>query len=479
MAEVTIPKLGLTMTEGTVAQWLKPSGATVVTGEPVYNLVTDKVEAEVEAEAAGVLHHAVDEGTTAPCGALVGWVLAPGEVPPASPGRASGAMSSGAVVGGEVTGGTAVDGPDGARSGLVGAGRRAVSPNARRLAAELGVDVDGITGTGPGGRVVGDDVLAAAASTAVVAPPSAAPPAPVEPVAASVPPTPPTATEERWTPVARRLAARIGLGAGDVRGTGPGGRITLDDVLAASPPQQAAADAPRPPASLEDRVEPMAGMRKVIAERMHASLRDSAQLTIGSDADAGALLRLRSQLRSEWEPAGVPVPSVTDLLVKAVARALHRHPRVNAEIAGEGIHLLADVHIGVAVDVDDGLLVPVVRHADLLSVDELAAETARLGAAARSGALTLDEMSGATFTISNLGTLGVDFFTPILNPPNVAILGVGRVREVWDGPDRGSRRLMTLSLTFDHRALDGAPAARFLATLREAIESPTTLLAAT
>jgi pyruvate/2-oxoglutarate dehydrogenase complex dihydrolipoamide acyltransferase (E2) component len=457
MAEVTIPKLGLTMTEGTVAQWLKPSGATVVEGEPVYNLVTDKVEAEVEAEAAGVLHHAVDEGTTAPCGALVGWVLAPGEVPPASPGRApgpAGAVTAGASARSQASG-PPTGGTSGVRTGLVSDGRRAVSPNARRLAAELGVDLAGVAGTGPGGRVVGDDVLAADESGPGVRP------------------------EERWTPVARRLATRIGLGAGDMRGTGPGGRITLDDVLAASPPQHAPEGPPRPAAPLEDRVEPMAGMRKVIAERMHASLRDSAQLTIGGEVAAGALLDLRSQLRREWEPAGVPVPSVTDLLVKAVARALHRHPRVNAEITHEGIHLLADVHIGVAVDVEDGLLVPVVRHADLLSVDELAAETARLGAAARSGALTLDEMSGATFTISNLGTLGVDFFTPILNPPNVAILGVGRVREVWDGPDRDSRRPMTLSLTFDHRALDGAPAARFLATLREAIESPTTLLAAT
>ena len=462
MAEVTIPKLGLTMTEGTVAQWLKPSGASVVAGEPVYNLVTDKVEAEVEAEGTGVLHHAVDEGTTAPCGALVGWVLAPGEVPPASPGRASETVNAGTT--------------DGARTGPVGAGRRAVSPNARRLAAELGVDIDGFAGTGPGGRVVGDDVLAAAAiAPPRVVSPGTVTPVPVAPLVAS---GPAADAGERWTPVARRLAARVGLGAGDVRGTGPGGRITLDDVLAVSPPQEADAGAPRPAAPLEDRVEPMVGMRKVIADRMHSSLRDSAQLTIGTDVDAKALLDLRSHLRREWEPAGVPVPSVTDLLVKAAARALHRHPRANAEITDEGIHLLADVHIGVAVDVDDGLLVPVVRHADLLSVDELAAETARLGAAARAGTLTLDEMSGATFTVSNLGTLGVDFFTPILNPPNVAILGVGRVREAWDGPDRGRRRPMTLSLTFDHRALDGAPAARFLATLREAIESPTTLLAA-
>jgi pyruvate dehydrogenase E2 component (dihydrolipoamide acetyltransferase) len=218
-------------------------------------------------------------------------------------------------------------------------------------------------------------------------------------------------------------------------------------------------------------------MRRVIAERMHASLQEMAQLTMGMEVNVSEAMKLRSQLVEEWAPDGIR-PSYTDLVIKAVAKALTRHPLLNARVTEAGIELLGEVHVGMAVALDDGLVVPVIRHADRLPLREIAAETTRLASAARSSTLGLDEMAGQTFSVTALGTADIDFFTPIINPPNVAILGVGRIHDstAWEGDRPVRSQVLTLSLTIDHRAVDGAPGAAFLSEVRALLEAPYRLL---
>jgi pyruvate dehydrogenase E2 component (dihydrolipoamide acetyltransferase) len=221
-------------------------------------------------------------------------------------------------------------------------------------------------------------------------------------------------------------------------------------------------------------------MRGTIARRMHESLQTMAQLTLTMDVDVDRLVALRAQLGDDWAAdTERRVPSYTDFVVKATALALREHPRLNARVTEQAVEVLADVHVGLAVALDAGLVVPVIRHTDELSLSEVALETSRLSSAARLGDLTLDDLEGGTFSVTTLGSYGVDIFTPIVNPPNVAILGVGRVRDDvgWEGEQPQRVRRLTLSLTFDHRAVDGAPAAAFLATVRDALEHPARLLA--
>jgi pyruvate dehydrogenase E2 component (dihydrolipoamide acetyltransferase) len=206
---------------------------------------------------------------------------------------------------------------------------------------------------------------------------------------------------------------------------------------------------------------------------MHQSLQSSAQVTLITEVDVSALVRLREELKQQF------ALTYTDLVVKAVAQALKAHPRVNAWIEGEQLHLVQEIHIGVAVALDEGLIVPVMRHADRKSLREIAQETVRLAQGARAGSLTREEVSGSTFSVTNLGMYGIDAFTPIINPPEVGILGVGRIREQLARTPQGAewRNMMTLSLTFDHRAFDGAPAAAFLQNIGQCLEHPGEMLA--
>jgi pyruvate dehydrogenase E2 component (dihydrolipoamide acetyltransferase) len=218
-------------------------------------------------------------------------------------------------------------------------------------------------------------------------------------------------------------------------------------------------------------------MRRTIAGRMHASLQEMAQLTITTEADVTELVRLRAQLIDEWQRDG-PRPAYTDLVVKAAARALREHPRLNASLDGDVIRLHEQINVGVAVALDEGLIVPVLRDADRLPLKRLARESAALVERARSGSLTFDDVSGGTFSVTSLGMYEVDAFTPIVNPPQAAILGVGRVRETvaLSGRDVVARQVMTLSLSFDHRLLDGAPAAAFLRRVSHLLGRPYLLL---
>ncbi len=460
-AEVVMPRLGMTMTEGTVAEWLVSDGGTVEIGDPVFRLETEKIEFQVEAEAAGTVSHSVPAGTVVAPGTTVGFILAEGESMPA-------------------TGVARPAGSEPAPASPPGANRRAsspapvevgepsearASPAARRLAQEKGVDLKGVTGSGPGGRIVELDVIAAAAQTPRPAPSrsSGGEPAPA-------------------SPIARRLAAELEIDLRTVTGTGPGGRITKEDVeAAASAPPAPAASSPAPaassPAPAPGALIPLRGMRGVIADRMHASLQEMAQLTMGMEVAMDGAASMRQQLIAEWEGVGIR-PSFTDLVIRAVARALEQHPGLNAEVTEQGIELRPEVNIGMAVALGDGLVVPVIRNAPALSLRELAGESSRLAEAAREGTLGLDDYAGGTFSVTSLGMADVDFFTPIINPPNVAILGIGRIRDGirWEDTSPVRTRLLTLSLTIDHRAVDGVPGAAFLRDVRDLLEAPYRLL---
>jgi len=476
--EIFLTKVGMTMSEGVVAQWYVADGAAVEKGALLYRLETEKVELEVDADASGTVKHLVAENVTLAPGDLIGFIFAPGEAIPADLATlASGVASAAPAL---VTSSAparpsalpaAASAP--ANAAARGAGGRVLSsPAARRLAKELGVPLASLNGTGPGGRIVEADVHAASAAGA-------------SPVASET-----AAADVKASPLAKRLAQELGVNLASVRGSGPGGRIVKEDIEAAAaaakraaPPLRALPSAPRAATSATP-ASPRAGekialrgMRKTIATRMFQSLQSSAQLTMNMDVRMDDCVRLREQLVAEWASEGVK-PSYTDLVVRAVAKALGQHPRMNSALGETEIALLPDVHVGIAVALDEGLVVPVVRYTSTLSLKEIAQESARLVRAAREGKLSMDDYAGGTFSVSTLGMFGVDSFTPILNPPQSGILGVNRIRDDvgWDGDRPVKRKAMTLSLTWDHRVVDGEPAARFLATVRDLLEAPYRLL---
>lgn len=458
--EVLLPKIGLTMQEGTIDEWLVPTGGAVAEGDALLRLATDKVDVDVEAEAGGLFHPVVQAGATLPAGALIGWLLAEGEQPPTGAGGTS--MPTGSESG---TGTDAAPSLNGT-VGLNGSPARLLaSPNARRVAAETGVDLTAVRGTGPGGRIVSEDVeeyvLTLAAQLPTVLPGDA------------VTPT---------SPLVRRLAKERGIDLADVRPTGAGGRIRRADLDAATPaavPAPTPATARRTTASPQPGdVIPLTGMRGTIARRMHASLQEMAQLTHGFEVRMDAVVALRAQLKQEWADSDLPVPSLGDFLMKAAALALREHPLLNAAVLEDGVHLYEGIHLGFAVAVPSGLLVPVIEDAAELPLPEMARRSRELAESARSGRISPALLEGATFTVTSLGGYGVDFFTPVINPGNVAILGVGRLRDGVEWVDEQPRRtqVLTLSLTFDHRAVDGAPAAEYLRTVGELLRKPLRLL---
>ncbi|UUU19391.1 dihydrolipoamide acetyltransferase family protein [Streptomyces sp. DSM 40750] len=472
--EVLLPKIGLTMQEGTIDEWLVPTGAAVAEGDALLRLATDKVDVDVEAEAGGLFHPVVPAGATVPTGALIGWLLAEGEQPPgpagtpmpAGSGSSAGAAAASALDSGGAdtaaapartgTGAATHAGGPAAASGLNGtAGRLLSSPNARRVAAAADVDLTAVRGTGPVGRIVSEDV---------------------EEFLAALPgdlgaPVQPGGTPS--SPLVRKLAKERGIDLSGVNGTGPGGRIRRSDLDAVVPTPVRCNAAPQP-----GDVLPLTGMRGTIARRMHASLQEMAQLTHGYEVRMDAVVSLRDRLKEEWADSDLPVPSLNDFLLKAAALALREHPLLNATVREDGVHLLGGIHLGFAVAVPGGLMVPVIEDAVTLPLPEMARRSRDLAQAAREGRISPAQLEGATFTVTSLGGYGVDFFTPVINPGNVAILGVGRLRDgvewVDDRPLR--TRVLTLSLTFDHRAVDGAPAAEYLRTVGELLSKPLRLL---
>ena len=430
MAEnIIMPKLGMAMVEGTVIAWKKREGEAVKKGEGIVDISSEKIEMEVEAAADGVLLKIeVPAGGVVPYGTVLGVIGQPGELAatPAVVAEANAKAESAATL-------AIADGQSAATGTSAGASIAAtavlerprdgvkISPVARKIAEEAGFDFTTIAGTGPQGRITKEDVeRAIKAAQETAAPPKAAQAAPV--------------------------------------------------AIAVETTDRAA----------ESQLEriPVAGMRKVIAERMYQSLQQSAQLTITMQADITELLQLKEKLSPEIESRYQLKPSVTDWIARAVVLALAKHKQMNSALLDDRIELYDDIHLGVAVALDKGLVVPVVRHAGKMTLVELSRQLKSVSARAKQNQLAPEEMKGSTFTITNLGSYGVDTFTPVLNPPETGILGIGAAKDtpVFVGDELQRRSLLPLSLTFDHRVLDGAPAAAFLATVRSYLEAPHSLL---
>ena len=439
--EIVLPQWSMGMADGTIVRWLKHEGDAVTEGEPLVEVEAAKVTSEVEAEVAGVLARIlVAEGETVPVRTPLCLIGTTDEVK-------ANAEALTAPVESATVASTPVQPVASTQPGVQ------VTPVARRMAKDHGIDLSLVRGSGPGGRIVTEDVQRA-----------------IDEAARPAPATGASATAQ-VIPAARRLAKEHGIDLSQVRGSGPAGRITVEDVqrVIAAAAQPTASVPPASPTA--EQVIALTGMRAAIARRMHQSLQTSAQVTLITEVDVSALVQLREELKQQF------ALTYTDLIVKAVAHALKGHPRLNAWIEGEQIRLVPAIHIGVAVALDEGLIVPVVRDADRKSLREIVQETQRLALRAREGTLTGEEVMGSTFSVSNLGMYGIDAFTPIINPPEIAILGVGRINEKLVRVPRGAewRHVMTLSLTFDHRVVDGAPASAFLQTVGKYLENPVEL----
>lgn len=278
------------------------------------------------------------------------------------------------------------------------------------------------------------------------------------------------------SPVARKLAQEHGIDVAKIMGSGPGGRIVKENVMKAI--EEAKAAVPLPPEPMRAKLIPMSKMRKVIAERMSYSARTVPQVTVTTEVDMSELVKLREKLLPDFERMIGVRMSYTDILIKGVAMTLREEPIFNSKLEGDQIRLMEDINIGVAVEVEEGLIVPVVRDADKKTLVEITKSTKQLIERAKEGKLSSSEVSGGTFTITNLGSYGVETFTPLINPPETAILGVGRIADkpVVVGDQITIRPVASLSLSFDHRVIDGALAARFLQRLKQIIENPTSLL---
>ncbi len=441
--EVIMPKWGLTMKEGKVVRWLKSEGDSVEAGEPLFEVETDKITNSVEAPASGILSQiVVPEGDVAPVQAVLGIIAAPGETPESV---AGGAASSGEAPAAEKVTAEAAPAADATSPTQDGDFVRAM-PAARKLARELGVDLAAVTGTGPGGSIVMKDVQASAdAEFAGV----------------------------NASPKAIEFARKKGIDLHQVSGTGEGGKITKADILRAMNPAAEQVPAAAQPVA-RDTIIPMEGVRQLIADNMQASLQNAAQLTVFVEVDATEMVQLRATLKERNKRNPDYRISYNDIICYATCRALKRHPIMNSTLQEDGIHLHDSVNLGIAVSIPNGLIVPNVKNANTYGLEELKTEVRDVAGRARGGGLSMDEIAGGTFTISNVSMLGVDGFTPILNPPETGILGVGRVVEkpaVKDG-EICIRQMMTLSLTFNHMTTDGAPAMAFLRELGDMLENP-------
>lgn len=442
VSEVVMPRLGWTMETGKIVQWHKRDGEMVAAGEVVLEVEGDKAISEVEALDSGILRippDAPDEGADIPVGAVLAYLVPDGEQAPFE-----GRMET--RKGGETEKAGREAHPPIRLSASPPAAKRAISPRARRIATELGIDWTTLTASGTSGRIAERDVRAAVSAA------------------------PLTARPTRISPLARRAAANAGVDIAAMAADAPVQRITRADV-------EAAAQTPAPMTGADSVTTAMSQVRRITAALMAESAHTVAPVTLTTDADVTELLRLHTQLAAALGGSDASVPSFTALLVCLVAVALGEHPALNASIEGERVIQHRAAHIGVAVDTERGLLVPVIRDAHAKSVQQIGADAAALLERARAGRAQADDLSGGTFTITNLGMYDIDAFTPIINLPECAILGVGRfvARPVVTDEVAGTiavRKMMALSLTFDHRVVDGAPAARFLQRIRQFIEQP-------
>jgi pyruvate dehydrogenase E2 component (dihydrolipoamide acetyltransferase) len=468
--DVAMPKLGMTMEAGKLDEWLKSEGDQVAQGDQILIIETEKVSYEVESPANGLLHILVAEGNEVPVGKVLAVIAQDragyealltekngGEGTPQAPPEPR-----------DVELPQRVSEATSAKPGH----RVRIAPAARNLARQRGIDIQRITGTGPEGRITRKDVLAfeeeAESRPAIV--------------------TPPEKKKIKITPVARRLAVDRGIEVSLLIGTGPGGRITKTDVekyqcraeplVEKTEPRQESV----PPVAAEPnravRLE-RSELRRVVAQRMLQATQEAAQTTHSQDVDATALVEFREKLLPHGESAAGVRVTITDVVMKLTAWALKKHPILNSRFTKDEDLLFDRVHMGMAMAPKEGeLLVPVLRNIEKKSLFEIARQRIDYMNRGRMGALTLDEMKGSTFTVTSLGMFGLERFVAIINRPENAILAVGAIIDkpwVYNG-QVAVRKVMNTTLSYDHRTIYGVDAAKFMATLKQYIECPLTVL---
>ena len=451
---VLMPKQGITVEECTITQWHKKKGESVKAGEILFSYETDKASFDAEAPEDGtVLEVFYNEGDIVPVLVNVCVLGKPGEdVSAFSPSASAGpeSVESAAPTAEKDAGvqqaATAVPAADAPAAAPAADGHMKISPRARNLAETLGVDVRAASPTGPGGRVIEQDIRALQASGA------------------------------GFTKAARDEG--LSMAAGSLSGTGVGGRVAVED-LSAAPASPAAPSAPVAVGFGDVEKVKLPSIRRSIAKAMMASLSGMAQLTLNLSYDMTDVLAFRARCKASGAAMGLDKVTINDIVLYAVSRTLPHHRDLNAHLVDDHMLYHKHVHLGIAVDTDRGLLVPTLFNADVKSLKEISAEAKALAAAAQSGSIAPDLLRGGTFTVTNIGALGIESFTPVINPPQTGILGVNTIEDrikVVNGEVR-PYKAMNLSLTFDHRALDGAPAARFLKQLKENLENFSLLLA--
>jgi pyruvate dehydrogenase E2 component (dihydrolipoamide acetyltransferase) len=499
---VRMPKLGMEMQEGVLLEWHVERGESVSEGDLLAEIESEKSTAEVTAREDGVVRRLLLEpGASVEPGTPMGVVATAdepieglvdgggGDADRSGRGRSPDAPASAGEP--DSPAGDEASSTDPARDPAGGQPEK-VSPRARRRAEELGVALAGLDGSGLTGSVVEADVERAASAGSAAGTGSATEPATAgaSEDAGTVPETAPDprSASVKATPKARRRARDLGVELAGIDGTGPEGAVRAADVEAVA---DASGRAPRRVDAGEstagtgaatdghDRTvateRPLSGMRRTIADRLGESYREAAHVTVSRELDVEALLEAKTVADDALD---VDV-SIADLLLLGVSGTLADHPAFNATFEDDVHRLYDDQHVGLAVDVEAGLVTPVLHGLESRSLPALARERRRLVDLALDGDYEMDDLAGGTFTVTNLGVLGVDSFTPIINPPQVAILGVGSLREVpVRGPDDGVewRRRIGVDLSFDHRVVDGADAARFLETLGEHLRDPWPLL---
>lgn len=449
--KVVLPLLGQTMEEGTIIKWFKQEGEKVEKGEPLLEVQTDKVNMEVESPDAGMLLKIVaPEEAIVPVKELIAVLGEPGENIDDIIGNGAKKEEAPAAAQAPVQ---AVSVSTVESTATAAAGDRVfASPRAKMVAKEHNLNVALLAGKGTGenGRIREKDVLAFLASAQDLEKP-------------------------RVTPLAGKVAADQGIDLSQVAASGIGGKITKDDVLKAAVP----APAVKPTgAGKIGRVIPFTGMRKAVADNVDRSFKN-AHVTLRMEVDMTEAVKLRKQILDPVEKKfGVRI-SFTDIITKAAAMAMFDVPIVNATFDGQNITIHDDVNISIAVAIDEGLTVPVVRNVESKGLAQISMEIKELAGKARNGQLPPNALQGGTFTISNLGSYGVEDFDPIINPPQSAILGVCKIVEkpVAVNGQIEIRPMMNLNLTFDHRVMDGAPAAQYLAKVKEILEAPYLMLA--